>query len=594
MYRIFANDVCIYDDVTPDPVYKVINPKLVMEDSAAGSLELTLPPGNAGYDLVERMNTDIYVYVEGDPEPIWGGRILSINIDFWKRKKLYCEGALAFLNDTIQPPRQYLSDTTTIESFLTDLINIHNSKVGDNRKFEMGMVTVHDGDMLDDDDAIYRYTNYESTLECINSKLVEKLKGHVRVRYQNGVRKLDYLKDYPGDAEQTIEFGSNLLDFTTNFSAENIATVLVPLGESLEESPIENLTAYLTVKDVNDGSIYVKSEGAVSKFGWIEAVQHWDNVSSPETLLRKAQKYLTDEQFDEMQLEIKAVDLHYLNPNIQSIYLLDQIHCISFAHEIPDEEGRMVILNKNFPVTKMEISLDNPSNNIYTLGTKQNLSLTQTTNKINNEILERVERIPSKSSILDAAKKNALEILLGTEGGFVSFKLRTDESGKELDPPQIEAIRITNRPKEEESTKMWIWDMGGLGYLTRENPYDIDNNPVPWTDLGVAMTMDGEVVADFITSGTLKAIDIFGTSIKGSDISGSTITSVANDGGQIVMSGGSLRVYDSADAYLRVQDKNNSNRFLVLGSNRIACSNGSGYVEFNTWDAMLYLNNVLN
>lgn len=75
MYTIFADGECIYSDVTPLETCKVVNPRLKLADSAAGSLELTLPPGNAGYNLVKRLTTDIVVY-ENDEE-LWEGRILE-------------------------------------------------------------------------------------------------------------------------------------------------------------------------------------------------------------------------------------------------------------------------------------------------------------------------------------------------------------------------------------------------------------------------------------------------------------------------------------------------------------------------------------
>lgn len=552
MYTIFADGECIYSDVTPLETCKVVNPKLKLADSAAGSLELTLPPGNAGYNLVKRLTTDIVVY-ENDEE-LWEGRILEETIDFWKRKIIYCEGELAYLNDTIQPPHQYSVSDTTITSFLTDLLAVHNSKVPENRQFQIGIVTVIDGDQIDDDDAINRFTNYESTLECINTKLVEKLGGHLRVRHQNGVRYLDYLKDYPGSTSQEIQFGSNLLDFSTNFTAENIATVIIPRGARLDESPIEGLEAYLTVESVNEGSIYVASEAGLRQYGRVETVVDWENVTNANTLLTKAQKYLTDEQFNEMELTISAVDLHYLNPAIESIKLLDQVHCVSYAHTMPDEmytdwnnvteghelkvndrvtyEGNLYkviqdhskstslvpttayeyfemvfagkILDKMFPVTEIEMDLSDPSQTIYTMGTKVNLSLTQASSKTNSDLINQINSIPSKSSILEAARKNAFNILTGTEGGYVSFDKNADD--------QIIDIKITNQLEEERSTKKWLWNQGGLGYMERTNPSD------NWQTVKTAITMDGGIVAERVTAGRLYGQTVEGAKIAGSEI----------------------------------------------------------------------------
>lgn len=105
MYSIYADGVCIYNDVFSLDNMKVIDPKLILEDSAAGSLEMTLPHTNVVYNTLVRMTTDISVRKNG--EEIWAGRALSENKDFWNNRVIYCEGELAFFNDSVQPPAEY-------------------------------------------------------------------------------------------------------------------------------------------------------------------------------------------------------------------------------------------------------------------------------------------------------------------------------------------------------------------------------------------------------------------------------------------------------------------------------------------------------
>ena len=95
--------------------------------------------------------------------------------------------------------------------FFTTLINNHNARVNNNRKFSVGIITVSDS--YDP----YEYkTNYESTLKTINTTLFDKIGGHLRVRYNgsNATPIIDWLEDYPNTSTQVINFGSNLLDFT--------------------------------------------------------------------------------------------------------------------------------------------------------------------------------------------------------------------------------------------------------------------------------------------------------------------------------------------------------------------------------------------
>lgn len=465
MYSIYADDICIYNDISPLQELKIISPKLILEDCAAGSLDITLPPINPGYDYIVRLNTDIIVKKNG--EEIWAGRVLTENQDFWKNRVLYCEGELAFLNDTTQPPAEYHDQT--VRGFLTTLINIHNSKAPENRRFTVGIVTV-----TDSNDSLYRYTNYEKTIECINKKLINILGGHLRVRKVDGVRYLDYLADYPNTNQQTIEFGKNLLNFTRKWDATEFATVIVPLGARLDKSPIQALDAYVTVESVNDGSIYVQSSEAVAEHGWIEKVVNWDDVSVPANLLSKARAYLSDIQFDNMSIELSALDMHYLDVNYEAVKLLDKIRVISRPHG----------MDRYFPVTKLEIPLDAPESTQFTLGDSITPSLTKVNNQINSKILQEIESLPKEHQILTEAKENATEIMRKATNGHVT--ITHDDNGSE-------GLILSDTRNYLNATKMWLLNMNGFGY----------------TDDGgdtfrIAVTMDGAIVADFITTGTLR------------------------------------------------------------------------------------------
>ena len=129
MYSIYADGVCIYSDVFALDSMKVINPKLTLEDNGAGSLTVTIPPQNVAYHSIVRMVTDISVQKDG--EEIWAGRVLSESEDFYRNRVLYCEGELAFFNDTTQPPAEYSG--LTVRGYLEKLISVHNSKAAANR-----------------------------------------------------------------------------------------------------------------------------------------------------------------------------------------------------------------------------------------------------------------------------------------------------------------------------------------------------------------------------------------------------------------------------------------------------------------------------
>ena len=170
MYSIYADGVCIYSDVFALDSMKVLNPKLILEDNAAGSLAMTLTPQNVGYSSINRLTTDISVQKDG--KELWAGRVLEENKDFYNNRILYCEGELAFFNDTSQPPGEHAG--LSIRAYLEKLIAVHNSKVPENRRFSIGAVTV-----VDKNYPTY-YTNYEKTIEIFNA-LVTEYGGHLQI-----------------------------------------------------------------------------------------------------------------------------------------------------------------------------------------------------------------------------------------------------------------------------------------------------------------------------------------------------------------------------------------------------------------------------
>ena len=310
---------------------------------------------------------------------------------------------------------------------------------------------------------------------AILNALVEQYGGHLRVRKVNGVRYLDYLAEYPDTCSQVIQFGSNLIDFTRKWDSTEFATVIIPLGNRLEDSPIEALDAYLTVESVNQGSMYVQSNEAVAAYGWIEKTVTWDEVSDPAVLLEKAKTYLTDLQFDNLELELSALDLHYLDVNTEAVKLLDEIRVISRPHG----------LDRMFPVKKLEIPLDNPEQTQFTLGDSVKTSLTSVNNQTSAAILQKIEGLPKAHSLLKEAKENATQIMNMATTGYIT--ITKDQYGSET-------LYISNVRDYKKADKLWKWNMNGLGYSN-------DGGKT----FGLAITMDGSIVADYITTGVLNA-----------------------------------------------------------------------------------------
>ena len=92
---------------------------------------------------------------------------------------------------------------------------------------------------------------------------------------------------------------------------------------------------------------------------------------------------------------------------------------------------------------------------------------------------------------LQAAVMEATELMTGNQGGYLVIHSST---GAE----KPDEILIMDQPSIEEATQVWRWNKSGLGYSSSgyNGPY------------GLAMTIDGKINADFITTGGMDAARI--------------------------------------------------------------------------------------
>lgn len=460
MYQVFCDGTLIYD--LRDEELTLLEPKVTLEMNKAGSFSFKFPPDHPHIGLPQKMKS--LITVEQDGTEIFSGRPTKTYTDFYKRKYVYCEGELAYLNDSIQRPAEY--HNMTVRGYLEALIQAHNEQVTEDKQFEVGIVTV-----TDPNDRLYRYTNYNSTMKELKEDLVDDLGGYLRVRNHLGHRYLDYVTEYGNICGQVIEFGENLLDFTQNFDATSIATAVIPLGTKLETSQFTSIDERMTIKEVNDGKDYVYSEDAVKQYGWIFKTVTWDAVNNPAILMSKGKEYLSDTQFENVTIEAKAIDLHLTDAEIEQFKLGDSIRVLSLPHG----------LDRHFPLTKMTVNLDKPSKNTVTLGITEKKSLTAVSGAISDKTNNVANNVPNKSVILKEAQDQASALITAATHGHV---VTTANEQLIMDTDDIKT-----------ATKVWRWNLNGLGYSKTgyNGTYE------------AAITMDGSIVGERLTAGSVSA-----------------------------------------------------------------------------------------
>lgn len=256
-------ETLIYDARVPDKDLALISPSLEVESGNAGSLDFTMPPNHIGYNLVDKMRTEV-IFKQNDKE-MWRGRVLNTDTDFYNQMKVECEGELAYLNDTYQPQKEY--DDTTLRQFLEGVISIHNQKVSDtngnpvgpiDKRFKIGAVYVEDVGSASVNE-MFRKTDYNTTLECLKS-VANTYKAYFVIRktveYGVVVRYLDFVKDFVDTCSQSINFGENLLDYSKSFTMEDLCTVAMPIGAKMEDKAGEEITLYDSENDQPINYIY--------------------------------------------------------------------------------------------------------------------------------------------------------------------------------------------------------------------------------------------------------------------------------------------------------------------------------------------------
>lgn len=475
MYTIYCDGNLIY--YPRNETIPLINPVLTMEDSVAGELTFQIAPGHKHYDNIRRITSVIDVYQ--DKEWIWSGRPIEVEEMMNHVRKITCEGELAYLCDTIQPQAVY--HNITPENFLKALIQIHNGKADAGKQFTVGTVTV-----TDPNNSIYRFTNRESTIDCINEKLLKNVGGHLQIRHVNGVRYLDYLAEPARVSEQVIRFGKNLVDFTRSYDMTEMATVIVPVGARLTEqgqTEVEGLDRRVTIASVNNNKEYLVNEDAVAEYGWIEKVVEYDDIKEPARLKTKGQKYLTDVQYENMTIELTAVDLHNLNPEIDNIRVLDSVRAVSKPHG----------LDRSFMVTKRKIPITNPADEEYTLGATAKVSYTTLAKNQVKEIGQKIDSLPSSSSVLDAAA----EIVKRSLNGYIIIS------------ENAEALYVMDADKPADATN--VWRINGSGLALSTSGFEGTYNPVltmPATLNMSNLTVSGAVTENIqVVTGITQAAD---------------------------------------------------------------------------------------
>ena len=341
------------------------------ESGQSPTLSLTIQPAHPLWDSFTRdtvmlPNREVELVEFETGIVLFRGRVRAISMEFDGSKKLTCEGAMAYLNDTtVRPYKTY--DTDEIECDINApaeanklfewFIEQHNAHVMNAcEKFRIGVNAGANYGKLQ------RGTGTRpATLKEMRDKLEKACGGWLRVRYDATGSIIDWLPDTgAAEATQRVELGSNLLDLDTQVDGKDIYTAIVPVGKTGKGSEERKVnvsaeTAYVPFGFAIQGDAVVDM-AAVEKYGLIEKTMSYD-LDKPQALADKAVADLAAGKLDD-SIEVSAFDLHNLNEQTLPIDFLDRVFVKSGPHGI---ERYMICSGRT-------INLTNPTATQFKLG----------------------------------------------------------------------------------------------------------------------------------------------------------------------------------------------------------------------------------
>lgn len=279
--------------------------------SIVDTLSFKLYPNNQGYNQVFELTTKVKAFDLRDNTVVFTGRILSSDDKMDSSgiiyKEITCEGALSFLNDTKLRGDTIYGDTVAI--FLGKVLDIHNSKVENDKKISVGNVDIPG--------TVYHSCEFKSTLaEIISTQ--EVIGGKIRVREVNGVLYMDWLQSFTNNIIE-VSLGINMKDMIVSKDVTSLGTRIIPLGAN-----------NLTIENVNGGLDYLDDPASKAIYGTIEKTVEYKDIQDPTILFNTAVNDLSNHTQPSYTLSTNALDLSFITGISTDQFTLDaKLHLIN-------------------------------------------------------------------------------------------------------------------------------------------------------------------------------------------------------------------------------------------------------------------------
>ena len=266
-----------------------------------------------------------------------------------------------------------------------------------------------------------------------------------------------------------IRYGKNMKEITWDIDITGIVTRIYPVGfdglmlpEKYIDSPLINNYINPKIQKMEFPEIQIDEENGITEEIALEQLR---NVTNTQYELGIDKPTMT---IQVNFLELSRTEEYKQNySSMEKIYLGDFVEAI-VPHLNLKEKLKVVSTKYDVLAQKyIEFELSN-------LDRKENSFINST-----KQLIQKLEKVDT--NVLNGARKNVTNLIANALGGNV-YKTRNE-------------LFIMDSENPSEAKKVWRWNINGLGYSSTgiSGPY------------GIAMTADGQIVADYITTGKLNS-----------------------------------------------------------------------------------------
>ena len=275
-----------------------------------------------------------------------------------------------------------------------------------------------------------------------------------------------------------IEYGKNLTQLEQDSDITGVYTDLLPYAVVTDENDTEHvITLAEQLLPISESTLLQRKtliKDFTDSFGMEEKI-------TEEALRSKAETYLKNNPLgvEDPTLKVSFEPL-WKQPEYAAI-----LERVSLCDRVTIKHNDLGVKATAKVVTTVYDTLAEKYISI-TLGSAKS-TLIDTISDTQREIESATEKVDRLPSLMASAIQNATQLITGQSGGYVV--LRGDDTGQPYE------LLVMDAPTIDSAVNIWRWNVGGLGFSSHgyNGPYE------------TAITADGAIVADFITSGTLVA-----------------------------------------------------------------------------------------